>query len=137
MTTLKGCWLLPALFCALAGLLTVVAAAQSPPTSSKGQKAKDLCAIDLSAEIDTGTGRRLRMRTVALEPGGNVAVHGHQDRPTVFVVIKGTLLSHVAGQSDRILQAGDCLAEGKAVTTHWMENKGAEPAQYIAVDVTK
>jgi quercetin dioxygenase-like cupin family protein len=119
------------------GFSTVSAAAQTPPRESKGQNAKELCAIDLTAEIVSGVGRRLRMRSVTLEPGGIVAVHGHQDRPTVFLVTKGTLLSHVAGTPDQTLHAGGCLAEGKAVTSHWMENKEAEPAEYIAVDVAK
>jgi len=52
-------------------------------------------------------------------------------------VTNGTLLSHWDGKPDRTLRAGDCVAEGKDITHHWMENTGTEPAKYIAVDVTK
>jgi len=74
------------------------------------------------------------MRLITLEPGGIVAVHGHQDRPTIMHVTNGTLLSHWDGKPDRTLRAGDCV---KDITHHWMENTGTEPAKYIAVDVTK
>jgi quercetin dioxygenase-like cupin family protein len=136
MRTSKSYWLTAVVGCTLAGVLTSTAE-QAPPKESKGQRAKDLCGIDLTAEIDAGVGRRLRMRAVTLDPGGIVAVHGHQDRPTVFVVTKGTLLSHLAGQPDQTLHPGECLAEGKAVLSHWMENKEPEPVEYIAVDIIK
>jgi quercetin dioxygenase-like cupin family protein len=113
----------------------VGAGAQMPPKESKGQKARELCSIDLASEIDTGAGRRLRMRALTLEPGGMVAVHGHQDRPTVMVVTKGILLSHLAGKPDETLHVGDCIAEGNAVTAHWMENTGSDSVEYLAIDV--
>jgi quercetin dioxygenase-like cupin family protein len=117
--------------------MIVAATAQEPPTQSKGQKAVELCSLDLTAEIDSGAGRRLRVRLITLEPGGIVAVHGHQDRPTLMQVLEGSVLSHVAGKPDRILRVGDCAAEGKDVTHHWMETMGTEPVKYISVDVTK
>ena len=114
-----------------------IAADAQPPAQSKGQTATDLCSLDLSAEIDSGAGRRLRVRLVTLEPGGVVAVHGHQDRPTIFYVAQGSLVSHWAGQPDRTLGVGECAAEGKDVTHHWMENTGSLPAKYIAADISK
>ncbi len=113
------------------------AGAQEPPLESKGQKAIELCSLDLTAEIDSGAGRRLRLRLITLEPGGVVAVHGHQDRPMIMQELKGSVLSHLGGKPDRILRVGDCAAEGKDSTHHWMENFGTEPLTYIAVDVTK
>src|SRR5215831_15495850 len=117
--------------------LIVPLRAQEPPKESKGQNATELCTIDLSLEIASPQGRRLRMRLITLEPGGIVAVHGHQDRPTIMHVTNGTLLSHWGGKPDRTLRVGDCVAEGKDITHHWMENVGTEPAKYLAVDVTK
>jgi quercetin dioxygenase-like cupin family protein len=104
----------------LLGLLVANAVAQAPPTQSSGQQAADLCSIDLAGEITSIQGRRLRMRIVTLEPGGRVAVHGHQDRPTLMHVTNGTLLSHWAGKEDRTLGPGDCVAEGKDITHHWI-----------------
>jgi quercetin dioxygenase-like cupin family protein len=117
--------------------MIIAASAQDAPTQSKGQKAVELCSLDLTAEIDSGAGRKLRVRMITLEPGGIVAVHGHQDRPTLMHVLEGSVLSHVAGKPDRILHVGDCAAEGKDITHHWMETMGNEPVKYISVDVTK
>jgi quercetin dioxygenase-like cupin family protein len=137
MTISKAHWLTAVVCSSFIGLLVAAAVAQSPPMESKGQKAAELCAIDLSGEIASVQGRRLRMRLVTVEPGGTVALHGHQDRPTLMHVTNGTLLSHWGGKPDRTLGPGDCVSEGKDITQHWMENKGTEPAKYIAVDVTK
>src|SRR5262249_31581191 len=104
----------------LGGIMTATEA-QEPPKQSKGQQAIDL----------------LRARFVTLEPGGVVAVHGHRDRPTIMHVVEGTLLSHTAGQPDRIMRTGDCAAEGKAVVQHWMGNTGTAAAKYISIDVTR
>src|SRR5215831_19301302 len=103
MTRSMTRWLFSVVCCSFVGCSMVGAAAQEPPKESRGQKVKELCSIDLTSEIDTGAGRRLRMRALALEPGGVVAVHGHKDRPTVMVVTRGTLLSHLAGKQDETL----------------------------------
>jgi quercetin dioxygenase-like cupin family protein len=71
----------------LVGAGTTAVNAQEPPSKSKGQKADELCSLDLTAEIDSGAGRRLRLRLITLEPGGVVAVHGHQERPTIMHVL--------------------------------------------------
>ncbi len=137
MTKITQC-LMTLMACAFClGGIVVAASAQEPPQQSKGQKAVELCALDLTAEIDSGAGRRLRVRLVTVEPGGIVAVHGHQERPTLMHVLEGNILSHVVGKPDRMLGAGDCVGEGKDVTHHWMENLGVKTVTYISVDVTK
>jgi quercetin dioxygenase-like cupin family protein len=113
------------------------ASAQEPPLESKGQNAIELCSLDLTAEIESVAGRRLRLRLITLEPGGVVAVHSHQDRPMIMQVLQGSMLSHLGDKPDRILRVGDCAAEGKDITRHWMENPGTEPIKFIAIDVTK
>jgi quercetin dioxygenase-like cupin family protein len=119
------------------GASTIVASAQEPPSESKGQKAVELCSLDLTAEMGSGAGRRLRVRVITLDPGGVVAVHSHQDRPTIMHVLEGRVRSVWVGKPDRELGVGDCVAEGKDITHHWMENKGPEPVKYIAIDVTR
>ena len=99
-------------------------------------KAVELRSIDLTSEIDSVQGRRLRLRRLTLEPGGVVAVHSHKDRPTVLHVIKGTLTSHPQGKPVQVLSAGDGLAEGKDAN-HWVQNTGNETAEFITVDVFK
>ena len=71
MTRSTRRWLAPVACCSFMGCMIVAAGAQTPPKESKGQKAKELCAIDLTAEIDSGTGRRLRLRVII------VGAHDH------------------------------------------------------------
>jgi quercetin dioxygenase-like cupin family protein len=120
----------------LAGAAVSAARAQEPPKENKGLKAVELRSIDLTSEIDSVQGRRLRLRMLTLEPGGVVALHSHADRPTVLHVIKGTLVSHPQGRPEQTLRAGDGLAEGKE-SNHWVENTGNETAEFITVDVFK
>jgi quercetin dioxygenase-like cupin family protein len=112
------------------------ATAQDAPKENKGLKAVELRSIDLTSEIDSVQGRRLRLRKLTLEPGGVVALHSHKDRPTVLHVIKGTLTSHPQGKPVQVLGAGDGLAEGKDAN-HWVQNTGSDVAEFITVDVFK
>jgi quercetin dioxygenase-like cupin family protein len=126
-------------FAAAVGLIgcgAVTAVAQDQPKENKGLVAVELRSIDLTSEIDSVQGRRLRLRTLTLEPGGIVAVHSHKDRPTVLHVIKGTLTSHPQGKPVQVLSAGDGLAEGKDAN-HWVQNTGNDKAEFITVDVYK
>lgn len=131
----KGSILLAAVV-TMIGCSAFAASAQDPPTENKGLKAIELRSIDLTSEIDSVQGRRLRLRSLTLEPGGVVAVHSHKDRPTVLHVIKGTLTSHPQGKPVQVLNAGDGLAEGKEAN-HWVQNTGNETAEFITVDVFK
>ena len=121
---------------ALAALSTHATLAQESPTDNKGLKAVELRSIELSSEIDSVQGRKLRLRVLTLEPGGVVGLHSHKDRPTVLHVIKGTLVSHPQGKPEVALRPGDGLAEGKD-SSHWVQNTGSEPAEFITVDVFK
>ncbi len=121
---------------ALAFGLGVAVGQQPAPTESKGVKFSPATALDLGQEIDTVEGRQLRLRVVTLDPGGVVALHTHKGRPGVAYVLQGTLIEHREGGSAKERHQGESWTEGKD-TTHWAENKGAEPVVVVAVDVFK
>lgn len=121
---------------ALAFGLGVAVGQQAAPTESKGVKISPATALDLGQEIDTVEGRQLRLRVVTLDPGGVVAVHTHKGRPGVAYVLQGTLSEHREGGSTKERHQGESWTEGKD-TTHWAENRGAEPVVVVAVDVFK
>lgn len=107
-----------------------------PPAESRGLSAEGLRFLDLSEEIESVKGRPLRMRKITLQPGGVIGLHTHKDRPTVSYFLQGEVLYHQEGKPDVLVRAGQGFAEGKA-TTHWAENRGADPAVWIAVDIPK
>jgi len=107
-----------------------------PPSESRGLSAEGLRFLDLSEEIESVKGRPLRMRKITLQSGGVIGLHTHKDRPTVSYFLQGEVLYHQEGKPDVLVRAGQGFAEGKA-TTHWAENRGADPAVWIAVDIPK
>jgi quercetin dioxygenase-like cupin family protein len=120
---------------------SAVALAQGPsresaPTESSGFEDVELRSIDLASEIDAVMGYKLRMRRLTLEPGGVIALHNHKDRPTVSYLIKGTLTSRSPGKADIVIAAGGGHTAGMA-DDHWVENRGAETAEWIVVEVAK
>jgi quercetin dioxygenase-like cupin family protein len=120
----------------VAAALAQGAPLESPPTESKGFEDVELRSIDLASEIDTVRGYKLRMRRLTLEPGGVIPLHNHKDRPTVSYLIKGTLTSRSPGKADIVITVGGGHTVGMA-DNHWVENRGAETAEWIVVEVAK
>jgi quercetin dioxygenase-like cupin family protein len=121
---------------ALAFGLGIAVGQQTPPTANQGVKISPPTALDLSDEIDSVSGRQLRLRIVTIEPGGAVAVHSHNGRPGVAYVVQGVLTEHREGSGTIDHYEGQSITEGKD-TTHWAENKGSTPVVVVAVDVFK
>ena len=115
------------------GLGTAVSQ-QAPPAENKGMRAPVVASLDLGPEIDGMQGRQLRMRLITLEPGGVIALHSHKDRPTVVHLLHGTLTELREGGYLKEYREGESWAEGKTIT-HWAENRGANPAVAIVVDI--
>ncbi len=121
---------------ALAAGLVGAAEEKAPPKENKGMKAPVVTSIDLGPEIDCLQGRQLRMRMFTLEPGGVIAIHSHKDRPSAVHMLSGTATEFREGGEVKEHKPGDSWSEGKA-TTHWMENRGTEPAVFFSVDIVK
>ena len=116
---------------------TIEAAGQrQPPPQTVGQTEEALRSLDLTSELESATGRPLRMRRITVQPGGALALHNHADRPAVTYMLQGEMTYHQQGKPDVVIRAGDGFAEGRA-TTHWGQNTGTMPAVWIAVDIPK
>lgn len=105
------------------------------PTSAKGATTKALGTIDLAGEIDDLAGRQLRARLVTIEPGGHVAAHSHQGRPTLEYVIQGNVIE-IRNGIEIAHGPGDVVAANHEVS-HWWENRGSVPVVLLPVDVFK
>ncbi len=101
---------------------------------SKGVTVELLSVVDLGPEIDGMAGRQLRMRKVAIEPGGVFGpVHHHRDRPGIVYILQGTITDHRNGVC-RDYGPGAGWPEDRN-TTHWLENRGTVTAVEISVDI--
>jgi quercetin dioxygenase-like cupin family protein len=108
--------------------------ANQDPAGNSGLKAVGPHSFDLSPEINSVQGHKLRLRLLTIEPGGAVELHSHKDRPTVLHVIKGTLTAHPQGKPEVVLRAGVGLAEGPD-SNCWIQNTGTEPVEFIWLPV--
>jgi len=105
-----------------------------PGPETKGVAVELLATVDLGPEIDGIAGRELRMRMVAMEPGGVYgAVHDHKDRPGIVYVLRGTITDHRDGIATDY-GPGVGWPEDRN-TAHWLENRGTTPAVEISVDI--
>jgi quercetin dioxygenase-like cupin family protein len=101
---------------------------------TKGVTVKLLATVDLGPEIEGMAERQLRMRMVTFEPGGVFGpMHDHIDRPGVIYILQGTITDHRNGVATEY-GPGVGWPEDKN-TTHWLENRGTNPAVEISVDI--
>ena len=101
---------------------------------TKGVTIELLSVVDLGPEIEGMAGRQLRMRKVTIEPGGVFGpIHDHIDRPGIVYILQGTITDHRNGVA-KDYAPGVGWPEDRN-TIHWLENRGAEVAIEISVDI--
>ena len=111
----------------------------SGPTEHEG------LSVSLLAELPADTmkatigleGYTMRMRAIEIAPGGQIAEHGHADRPGIVTVIDG---AWVEGQpaGEQIFQAAALgTFPEKEDTVHWVYNRTDAPATALVCDIAK
>src|ERR1700693_2787947 len=107
---------------------------QTAPTDYQLVSEKVLASIYLAEEIDTVQNRELRLTRATLAPSGHIGLHSHQGDPTIVYVISGVLTNHHDDGTTDQFGPGQAFAEfGRR--SHWVENRGAEPLNFIAANV--
>ena len=99
--------------------LQVAIAKQDPVENKAGVES-----VGVGSNINSAQERRLRLRSLTLEPGGIAELHSLS---TVLHVIRGTLISHPQGV---VLRPGVGLTQDRG-DNFWIENTGSEPAEFI------
>ena len=78
----------------------------------------------------------LRLRKLTIAKGGIVPTHQHDDRPSIVIVLNGSLIEHSATCAVPILhRAGDVAAEFGPQEQHWWENNSGEDVVVLSADV--
>ncbi len=111
-----------------------VTAQDAKPQRTKGVSVGSSSTLALAAQIPALKGYALRLRTIVLEPGAVVGHHSHTNRPVVAYLLSGEYTEHRDGVPEIVHKPGDEWVEGADVA-HWSENRGAETAVLINVDV--
>lgn len=92
-----------------------------------------LAAIDLAAEIGALDGHVLRASRTRIAPGGGYAVHAHNGRPEIIVMLDGVLTETRGGKRVEY-RAGGVLVMNDGVM-HALENRGTVDVEYISITV--
>ncbi|MGB5951475.1 MAG: hypothetical protein WBG57_03045 [Ornithinimicrobium sp.] len=114
-------------------------AALSGPTEHKG------LSVGLLAELPADTmqatigleGYTLRMRSVEIAPGGQIAEHSHADRPGIVTVVEGEWVEgQPTGENTFTAQGYGTFPENED-TVHWVYNRTDAPATALVCDIAK
>ena len=116
-----------------------ILAAASGPKEHKGIKVgmlQELPASTLKATIGL-EGYTLRMRSVSIMPGGQIAQHSHADRPGIVTMVDGSWVEGKPEGEDSY--SGDAYGSfpENENTVHWVYNRTDAPATALVCDIAK
>ena len=107
-----------------------VTLAEQAPTEHQGVSVSGRGALELGAQIPEMEGFQVRIRQVTVEPGGVVAVHGHEHRPGAFFVVSGDGVMEIRGKEKHHITPGTAVLESKEVH-HWVKNEGDQAHLFV------
>ena len=105
-------------------------------TAAKGVTDTTLGAIDLEEER-RAKGRELRFRKLAIQPGGIVPWHSHDDRPALIYVAEGEIIEYASNCAVPILHKAGEIARETHGTSHWWKNLGDKTVVLFVGDVLR
>ena len=105
------------------------------PKEGKGVTDTVLASLDLGQEKVRLRGHQLRLRRLVVQPGGEVPVHSHENRPALIYIESGEMTEFKNTCAVPILhRAGEATPEDHRVV-HWWRNTGRVPAVVLSADV--
>lgn len=108
---------------------------QGGPTAHSGANDTVLSMIDLAEESIAAEDRLFRMRRLEIQPGGEIAMHSHEDRPALIYVVQGEIYEYASTCATPILhKAGEISTETHDVA-HWWKNESDQVVILISADI--
>jgi quercetin dioxygenase-like cupin family protein len=107
----------------------------SGETTPKGVTDTVLASIDLSTEKVGLKDRQLRTRRLAVQPGGIVPWHSHDDRPALIYIVSGSIHEYASNCSVPIEHKAGEVSVEKLGVQHWWKNNGKTPTVLLSSDV--
>lgn len=116
-----------------------IAAQMSGPSEHAGLTVELLAELPAaSMEATVGLpGYTLRMRAIEIAPGGQIAEHGHADRPGIVTVIDGAWVEGQPSGEQTFEAAVLGTFPEKEDTVHWVYNRSDTPATALVCDIAK
>lgn len=112
------------------------AGARAPVThEAKGVTDTVLGAIDLEKEPANIKERQLQFRKLAIEPGGIVPWHSHDDRPALIYIAEGEIVEYASNCAVPIVHKPGEISVEKNGTSHWWQNLGSKTVVLFVGDI--
>ena len=112
-------------------------AAAPAPTEHKGLGVEALGQVSArSMQATLGLeGHKLQLRAISIAPGGQIAVHSHENRPGLVKVIDGEWVEgRQSGEATYSADQRVAIIEDEN-TVHWFFNRGNRPATALVCDI--
>lgn len=105
------------------------------PTQPRGVQDAVLTTIDLAGERVALRGYQLRLRRLVVQPGGEVPMHSHENRPALIYIESGEMTEFKNICAVPVVhRAGEATPEDHRVV-HWWRNTGRVPAVILSADL--
>ena len=144
VTFFKAAQTLPRVIVLLVGISVgisgnTILAAASGPKEHKGISVGSLEALPASTlKATIGLeGYTLRMRSITVMPGGQIAQHSHADRPGIVTMVDGTWVEGKPGGEDVYSAEAYGTFQENEDTIHWIYNRTDTPATALVCDIAK
>ncbi|QXD25286.1 cupin domain-containing protein [Opitutia bacterium ISCC 51] len=108
------------------------ALAHEGPSESINISAELIGAVDLKTVREL-EGKQARVRLITIEPGGKVAVHQHDDRPGLALILSGVAVEYRGKKA--IHHRPGSVAFEQDGDTHWWHNPYEEETRALVVDI--
>ncbi|HJN36305.1 MAG: cupin domain-containing protein [Prochlorococcus sp.] len=106
------------------------------PAKNQGiRSVRLLGAVDLGHDFAAMGGYQLRAREIIVEPGGEVGVHRHEQRPGVAVVVEGRMTEMRGLEGLPVTYGPGGTSFETTGVIHWWRNQGEDPARAVVVDI--
>ena len=122
---------------AIGGFGSRVVAQMAAPSEHKGLSVETLGMVsEESMQAQLGLeGHILLLRSITIEPGGQIAKHSHGSVPGLVKVLEGEWIEgRDSGETSYSADGDQALVEDKD-TVHWFYNRGDEPATALVCDI--
>jgi quercetin dioxygenase-like cupin family protein len=106
-------------------------------TEPSGVKDTVLGSIDVASEPAAIDGRLFRLRRLALEPGGEVPWHSHDDRPAIIYVAIGQVTEYASDCAVPIVHHPGEVSVERSGRSHWWRNTGDSTAVLLSADLLR
>ncbi len=108
------------------------------PTETKGVESVTLLGqVALAGEFQSLDERVMRVREIAIAPGGVVAVHQHEARPGVAYILEGEIMEFRNDEKQALLRTVGEVAFERTGVIHWWENQSNARVRALVVDIVK